>query len=254
MDDTPRPLIEHLSELRRRLFWGLGTWLGFAAIAGYWAKDVYRILTRPAVQAVLEKGHTLISINPPEIFFTYVKSALLAGFLVSVPMILYQIWAFIAPGLYSRERRFALPFVLSTTLLFAAGAAFGYFIAFPVVFDYFIGLEAEYVTTSWSMQNTFAFMWRLYLAFGVAFELPVAIFFFSLAGIVTPRQLARGRIYAIPAMFVVGAILTPPDVVSQIMLALPMILLYEIGIGVSFLVARRRRAPAGSVVSERPGG
>jgi sec-independent protein translocase protein TatC len=165
-------------------------------------------------------------------------------------MILYQLWAFVAPGLYPQERRFALPFVVTTTLLFAAGAAFGYFVAFPFVFEYFLGLEAEYVTTSWSMQNTFAFMWRLYLAFGIAFELPVAIFFMSLAGIVSPRRLARGRIYAIPMMFAVGAVLTPPDVVSQIMLALPMIVLYELGVAVSFLVARRRRAPAATVVSE----
>jgi sec-independent protein translocase protein TatC len=250
MDDTPRPLTEHLAELRRRLFWGIGCWLGCAAIAGYWAKDVYRILMRPAVDSALEKGHTLISINPPEIFFTYVKSALLAGFLASIPMILYQLWAFVAPGLYSQERRFALPFVVSTTLLFAAGASFGYFVAFPFVFDYFLSLEAEYVTTSWSMQNTFAFMWRLYLAFGVAFELPVAIFFLSLAGIVSPRRLARGRIYAIPIMFAAGAILTPPDVVSQIMLAVPLIVLYELGVGISFLVARRRRAPAATAVSD----
>jgi sec-independent protein translocase protein TatC len=254
MDDTPRPLTDHLGELRRRLFWALGTWLAFAAVAGYWAQEVYRILTRPAVDAILAKGHTLISLNPPEIFFTYVKSALLAGFLVSIPMTLYQIWSFVAPGLYSQERRFALPFVLSTTLLFAAGACFGYFVAFPFIFDYFLGLEAEYVTTSWSMQNTFAFMWRLYLAFGVAFELPVAIFFLSLAGIVSPRRLARGRIYAIPLMFAVGAVLTPPDVVSQIMLAVPMILLYEIGVGISFLVTRRRRAASASVLGERPGG
>jgi len=250
MDDTPRPLTDHLTELRRRLFWGIGTWLAFAGIAGYWAKDVYRILMGPAVDAALAKGHTLISVNPPEIFFTYVKSALLAGFLVSVPMILYQLWAFIAPGLYSKEKRFALPFVLSTTLLFAAGASFGYFVAFPFVFEYFLSLEAEYVTTSWSMQNTFAFMWRLYIAFGVAFELPVAIFFLSLAGIVSPRRLARGRIYAIPIMFVVGAILTPPDVVSQIMLAIPMIVLYEVGVGVSFLVARRRERASTMAASE----
>jgi sec-independent protein translocase protein TatC len=240
MDDAPRPLTEHLDELRRRLFWMLGAWLGCSGLFGYWAKDVYQILVGPAVEAVLASERTLISLSPPEIFFTYVKSALLAGFLVSIPMTLYQLWSFIAPGLYKNERRFALPFVLSTTLLFFSGAGFGYFVAFPFVFDYFLGLEADYVTTSWSMQNTFAFMWRLYLAFGIAFQLPVAIFFLSLAGVVSPRTLSRGRMYAIPAMFIVGAVLTPPDVVSQIMLALPMILLYELGVGISFLVVRRR--------------
>ncbi|MFQ5697387.1 MAG: twin-arginine translocase subunit TatC [Myxococcota bacterium] len=240
MDDSELPLTEHLSELRRRLFFALGTWLVCSGAFGYWAPDVYQVLMGPAVSAILAKGHTLVSLSPPEIFFTYVKSVLLAGFLTSLPMTLYQSWAFVAPGLYAGEKRMAAPFVLATTGLFLGGAAFGYFVAFPFVFDYFLSLEASYVTTSWSMQNTFAFMWRLYLAFGLAFQLPVVIFFLSLAGIVTPRQLARGRIYAIPVLFFVGAVLTPPDVVSQVMLALPMILLYELGVAVSAWVVRRR--------------
>lgn len=240
MDDSELPLTEHLSELRRRLFLALGTWLVCSGGFSYWAADVYQVLMGPAVSAILAKGHTLVSLNPPEIFFSYVKSVLLAGFLTSLPMTLYQTWAFIAPGLYAGEKRMALPFVLTTTGLFLGGAAFGYFVAFPFVFDYFLSMETNYVTTSWSMQNTFAFMSRLYLAFGLAFQLPVVIFFLSLAGIVSPRQLARGRIYAIPALFLVGAVLTPPDVVSQVMLALPLILLYELGVAVSALVARRR--------------
>ncbi len=218
MDDTPRPLTAHLGELRRRLFWVLGTWALFAGVAGSRAKDVFELLTWPAVSAVVEKGHTLIAIAPPELFFTYVKSAILAGFMLSLPMTLYQAWMFVAPGLYANERRLALPFV----------------------FDYFIQLEAEYVVTSWTMQNVFTFLSRLYLAFGIAFELPVAILFLTLAGIVTPATLARGRPYAVVGMFVVAAILTPPDIVSQILLAVPLLLLYESGIWISRLVARRR--------------
>jgi sec-independent protein translocase protein TatC len=240
MDDTPRPLTEHLDELRRRLFWILITWGMCAGIAGYWAKDVFQLLTRPAVAAVLARNHTLIAISPPELFFTYVKSAVLAGFLASLPMTLYQLWEFVAPGLYQNEKRFVMPFVLATTGLFFAGAVFGYLIAFPFVFDYFLSLEAGYVTTSWTMQNVFAFMSRLYLAFGIAFELPIAIFFLSLAGIVTPESLARGRKFAIVIMFAAGAILTPPDVVSQVMLALPLIVLYESGILIARIVGRRR--------------
>ncbi len=239
MDDTPRPLTEHLDELRRRVFWVLGAWGVCAAVAGYYAKDVFELLTAPAVDAVRAEGHTLIAIAPPELFFTYVKSAILAGFVVSLPMTLYESWSFVAPGLYANERRLALPFVLATTLLFFAGCAFGHFIAFPFVFEYFLSLEADYVVTSWTMQNVFGFVSRLYMAFGIAFELPIAILFLSLAGIVTPRGLARGRPYAVVVMFVVAAVLTPPDVVSQILLAFPLLLLYESGIWISRVVARR---------------
>jgi sec-independent protein translocase protein TatC len=239
MDDTPRPITEHLQELRRRLFWMLGAWGFCAALAGYWAKDVFEVLMAPAVDAVRERGHTLIAISPPELFFTYVKSAILAGFIASVPVTLYQVWSFIAPGLYPQERRFALPFVSATTLLFLGGCLFGYFVAFPFVFEYFLSLEADYVTTSWTTQNIFGFMSRLYIAFGVAFQLPVAMFFLSVAGIVTPAALARGRRYAFVGMFIVGAILTPPDVVSQILLAMPLMVLYESGIWISRLVLRR---------------
>jgi sec-independent protein translocase protein TatC len=234
-------LTDHLDELRRRLFWVLAAWAGCAGLAGIRAKDTFEILSGPAVQAVQAKGHSLIAIAPPELFFTYLKTALLVGFVLSLPMTLYQTWAFVAPGLYKNERRFVFPFVLTTTLLFFAGCAFGYFIAFPFVFEYFLTLEAQYVTTSWSMQNVFGFISRLYLAFGIAFELPVAILILSLAGVVTPRALARGRPYAVVAMFALGAVLTPPDVVSQILLAVPLLILYESGIWISWVVVRRRR-------------
>lgn len=240
MDDTPRPITEHLDELRKRLFWILGAWALCAGIAGYWARDVFELLMLPAVSAVREKGHTLIAVAPPELFFTYVKSAILAGFLVSVPMTLYQVWAFIGPGLYPRERYFAVPFVFATTLLFFGGCAFGYIVAFPFVFEYFLALEADYVVTSWTTQNIFAFMSRLYIAFGLAFQLPVVMFFLSLAGIVSPETLGGGRKYAIVMMFAASAILTPPDVVSQILLAFPLVLLYESGIWISRIVVRRR--------------
>ncbi len=133
-----------------------------------------------------------------------------------------------------------MPFVVSATVLFFAGALFGYFVAFPFVFEYFLSLESEIIKTSWSVTTVFSFMGRLYIAFGIAFELPVAIFFLTLAGITTPSALSKGRPYAIVCMFVAGAILTPPDVVSQVMLAGPLILLYESGILISRLVIRRR--------------
>ena len=213
MDDSPRPLIEHLSELRQRLFWALGAWLLLAVVAGYWARDVFEILILPAVAAVREKGHTLL---------------------------LYHAWAFISPGLYAKERRFALPFVASTFLLFLAGCSFGYFFAFPTVFNWFLSLEADYVTTAWTTQAVFSFVARLYVVFGLAFELPIVIVFLALAGIVTPDGLARSRRYAILASFVAAAVLTPADPASQIMLAIPLVLLYEAGIWTARLLVRRQ--------------
>ncbi|MCP4003003.1 MAG: twin-arginine translocase subunit TatC [bacterium] len=242
MTDDPRPVLEHLDELRKRLFWVLGTWTVFALTAGYFARDVFEILMSPAVSTVREAGHKLIAIAPPELFLTYVKTAILAGFLVSMPMTLYQAWSFIAPGLYENEKRFALPFVVATSLLFATGCSFGYFVAFPQVFEWFLSLEADYVTTSWTTQTVFGFMARLYLAFGLAFELPIVLVFLSLARIVSPQQLAAWRKYAFLIMFVVAAVLTPQDVASQIMLAIPLIMLYEISIWVSYALVGRKSA------------
>lgn len=255
MDDQPRPITEHLEELRRRLFWILGTWAACAGVAGYWHARVFELLMLPAVAAVRDAGHTLIAISPPELFFTYVKTAILAGFVVSLPMTLYQAWSFVAPGLYPGERRWALPFVVTTTSLFLVGCGFGYVVAFPFVFDYFLSLETGFVVTSWTTKNVFGFMSRLYLAFGLAFQLPIAMFFLSLAGVVTPASLARGRKFAVVGMFVAAAILTPPDVVSQVLLALPLMLLYESGIWISRLAIRRREAGslAGDGASARQG-
>ena len=240
MDDQPRPITEHLDELRRRLFWVLGAWLIAALAVGSQAKDAFEVLMYPAVSAVMESGHSLIAIAPPELFFTYVKTAILGGFLISIPMTLYQVYSFIGPGLYPSEKRWAVPFVLTTTVLFFTGCVFGYVVAFPFVFDYFLSLEADYVTTSWTTQAIFSFMARLYIAFGLAFQLPIAMFILSAAGIVTAPVLAKGRRIAYVIMFVAGAILTPPDVVSQVLLALPLMLLYESGIWISYLVSRKR--------------
>ena len=243
MDDTPRPITSHLQELRKRLFWVIGVWGACAAISGLFVSQLFELLMGPAVNALRAREYELIAINPPEIFFAYVKTALLVGFLVSIPVTLYQVWGFVGPALYQSERRFAIPFVLATTLLFFAGALFGYFVAFPFVFEYFLSLESDIVRTSWSVQAIFAFMSRLYLAFGIAFQLPVAIFFFSLAGIVTPERLAKSRPSAVVIMFVVGAVLTPPDIVSQVSLAVPLLVLYESGIWISRIVIRRRNEP-----------
>jgi sec-independent protein translocase protein TatC len=241
MDDTPRPLLEHLEELRRRLFWVVGTWAAAALLCGVFVERVFLLLTRPAVQVLRARDYSLVALAPAEVFFTYLKTALLVGFALSLPMTLYQAWAFVAPGLYANEKRFAAPFVISTTLLFACGCAFGYFVAFPAMFEYFLSLESEAIRTMWSVATVFGFVAQLYLAFGVAFQLPVIIFFLVTAGVVAPETFASGRRYAIVAMFVLGAILTPsPDAVSQLILSVPLVALYEAGLLLGRLALRRR--------------
>jgi sec-independent protein translocase protein TatC len=244
MLDSPRPLLEHLEELRRRLFWIFGFWGLSTAIALNFSELCFEILMKPGVDAIVSRGRTLISISPPELFLVYFKTALLAGFLVSLPMTLWQAWSFIAPGLYANEKRLAVPFVLSTTLLFFMGAGFGHQIAFPYVFEYFLSLEASFVQNQWTMQSLFAFLSRMYLAFGISFQLPVIMVFISAAGVVSVETMVGARRYAIVAMFVAGAILTPPDVVSQISLSVPLVLLYELGLIASRVIARRRERSA----------
>jgi sec-independent protein translocase protein TatC len=250
MDDTPRPLTEHLEELRTRLFFVLGTLALCSAACGYFARDVFELLMHPAVSAVRARGHTLIAISPAELFITYLKSAILGGFLLSLPMTLYQAWKFVAPGLYEHEKRFTIPFVASTTALFFTGCAFGYFFAFPYVFQFFLGLEQEFVTTAWTTREVFRFMAGMYLAFGLAFQLPVAMVILCLAGVTSPETFARHRRYAIVIVFVVAAVLTPPDVTSQILLAIPLLVLYEAGIWSARLLRRRSESSLPQLRSE----
>jgi sec-independent protein translocase protein TatC len=149
----------------------------------------------------------------------------------------------VSPGLYASEKKLVLPFVIASTLLFLAGASFGYFAVFPVMFRFFTGFEAEYVRSAWTMREVFGFTTRMFLAFGVAFELPILVFFLSLARILSARQLLRGTPYAILAIFVAAAILTPsPDWVSQVLLGVPMVGLYLLGVGVAWLFGERRKA------------
>jgi len=239
MSDEPRPILEHLEELRRRLFWVIGAWALASFAASFWPKELFEVLMAPAIDAVRASGHTLIAVAPSELFMTYLKTILLSGFVVAMPITLWQLWAFVAPGLYANERRLALPFVVSTSCLFVIGCAFSYFFALPLIFRYFVSLEADYVHTSWTTQAVFSSVASMYLAFGFSFELPIVVVALALAGVVTPQQLAANRKYAILVAFIVGAILTPPDATSQIMLSVPLCLLYELSIWVSRALVRK---------------
>jgi sec-independent protein translocase protein TatC len=245
MDDTRLPLTEHLAELRTRLIRISLAWILGSVLAWNASEQIFGLLIRPAVGALGDGSRPLQAIAPTEIFVTYLQCALLAGFVFALPVIFWQIWAFIAPGLYPKERNTIVPFVIVSTGLFAGGAIFGHTQVFPLMFTFFSGFDSDFVESAWTMREVFGLTTRMFLAFGVAFELPVVVFFLAAAGIVDAGTLWRGTPYAILAIFIVAAILTPPDWVSQVLLGVPMVGLYLLGVGVAWLFGGSRK-PAGS--------
>jgi sec-independent protein translocase protein TatC len=245
MDDTKLPLTDHLAELRSRILKALAAWVLGTLLAWSFSEPIFGWLIRPAITALGgSTPHPLQALAPTEIFFTYLKCALLSGLVLALPVIFWQAWAFVAPGLYPGERNTILPFVVVSTLLFVAGAVFGHSMVFPLMFRFLASFDSEYVQSAWSMREVFGVTTQLFVAFGAAFELPVVVFFLSSAGILEPRTLLRSTPYAILAIFIVAAILTPPDWVSQVLLAVPMVALYLLGVGVAFAFggARRQRS------------
>ena len=234
-----QPFMSHLEELRKRLvICAIGVGAGFV-IAYIFAERLFQLLVAP-LKAVMPEGDQLIFTNLPEMFFAYIKVAFITGIMAASPLIFYQLWMFIAPGLYRKEKKMAIPFVISSTILFVGGALFGYFVVFPFGFKFFIGFSNEYVKALPSVKQYFSFSMKLLFAFGAVFELPVIIFFLSKMGIVTPQFLRQKRKYAILLTFALAAILTPPDVITQCMMAGPLIVLYEIGILVSRIAQKKK--------------
>jgi len=223
------PFTEHLEELRKRLivcFIAVG--VGFVLSYGFKEK-LFQILTRPLIR-VMQTGDKLIFTGLPEAFFTYLKVAFLSGIILAAPVIFYEFWMFVAPGLYDKEKRLMVPVVVLSTVFFVGGAFFGYFIVFPYGFKFFLGFASETIRPLPSMREYLGFASKLLLAFGLVFELPLIITFLARLGMVSVGFLKKNRKYALLLFFVGAAILTPPDVVTQIMMALPLILLYEISI------------------------
>ncbi len=234
-----QPFLSHLEELRKRLVvCAIGVGAGFV-IAYIFAERLFQLLVAP-LKSVMPEGDQLIFTNLPEMFFAYIKVAFIAGIMAASPLIFYQLWMFIAPGLYRKEKKMAIPFVVSSTILFVGGALFGYFVVFPFGFKFFIGFSNDYVKALPSVKQYFSFSMKLLFAFGAVFELPVIIFFLSKMGIVTPQFLSQKRKYAILLTFALAAILTPPDVITQCMMAGPLIVLYEIGILVSRIAQKKK--------------
>lgn len=235
--DGERPLIAHLLELRMRLLRGVaGLGVALACLLPF-ANRLYAWLAQPLLDK-LPKGGQLIATQVASPFFAPMKLAFFAALMVAMPWLLYQLWAFVAPGLYRREKRLALPLLTSALALFYAGCAFAYFLVLPMVFGFLARVTPAGVAMMTDISAYLDFVLVLFLAFGLAFELPVALVILALLGWVTPAQLREGRGYAIVGIFIVAAVVTPPDVVSQLMLAIPMCLLYEAGILAARIVTR----------------
>lgn len=223
------PFTAHLEELRQRLvvcFIAVG--IGFVVAYGFKEK-LFQILTRPLI-SVMQTGDNMIFTGLPEAFFTYLKVAFLAGIMLAAPVIIYQFWMFVAPGLYHKEKRLLIPIVLLSSVFFIGGALFGYFIVFPFGFKFFLGFATDTIRPLPSMKEYLAFAAKLLLAFGLVFELPLIVTFLAKMGLVSVDFLKQNRKYALLLFFVFAAILTPPDVVTQIMMALPLMALYEVSI------------------------
>ena len=240
-DDTERPLIAHLLELRSRLLRGAaGLLLVLLALLPF-ANTLYAWLAQPLLEK-LPAGGQLIATEVASPFFAPLKLAFFVAVVLAMPWLLYQAWAFVAPGLYRREKRLALPLLSSALLLFYAGCAFAFFLVLPAVFGFMAKVTPDGVAMMTDINAYLDFVLVLFLAFGLAFELPVAMLVLVLLGWVSPAQLREGRGYAIVGIFVVAAIVTPPDVISQLMLAIPMCLLYEAGILAAVMLSRRPAA------------
>lgn len=227
-------LFDHLLELRNRLLRAiLAVMLVFCCLI-YFAQDIYQYVAQPLL-ATMPEGSQMIATDVASPFFAPFKLTLVLSLFVAMPFVLYQVWSFVAPGLYRNEKRLIAPLMLGSTLLFYGGIAFAYFLVFPVVFAFFTSVAPEGVVIATDISSYLDFILKLFFAFGAAFEIPIAIILMCWTGMTTPDSLREKRAYVIVGAFIVGMLLTPPDVISQTMLAIPMLLLFELGILVASL-------------------
>lgn len=227
--DESQPLITHLIELRNRLLRCFICVLVVFCALVYWANDIYTLLATPLTEN-MPSGATMIATSVATPFFTPMKLTGVVAVFLSVPYILYQIWAFVAPALYKQEKRLIYPLLISSTILFYAGVAFAYYVVFPLVFGFLTSTTPEGVTMATDISSYLDFVLTIFLAFGICFEVPVAIILLCWSGVTSAKDLREKRPYIIVAAFVIGMLLTPPDVFSQTLLAVPMCLLFEVGL------------------------
>jgi len=227
--DQPLPLVAHLTELRDKLLRALLAVLIMFICLFPFANDIYTFVSEP-LRALLPEGATMIATEVASPFLTPFKLTLVAAVFLAIPYVLYQVWSFIAPGMYRHEKRLAIPLLVSSVLLFYAGAAFAYFAVFPLIFAFFTSVGPEGITIMTDINSYLDFVLKLFFAFGLAFEIPIAAVLMIWAGITTPEALAKKRPYIIVGCFIFGMLLTPPDIISQSLLAIPMWLLFEVGV------------------------
>ena len=235
-ENTQETFISHLIELRSRLLRSIVAIVVVLVCLFPWAKDIYAALAAPLLKA-LPHGSTMIATDVTGTFLVPLKVTLMAAFLIALPYVLYQMWAFVAPGLYHHEKRLALPVIFSSVIFFALGMAFAYFIVFPIAFGFFAGYTPTGVQMMTDIDKYLSFVLTMFVAFGITFEVPVVVVVLVRLGVVSLEKLRSIRGYVIVGAFIVGAIFTPPDVLSQVMLAVPLWLLYELGLLVARFVA-----------------
>ncbi len=238
INDKPMPLLDHLIELRRRLLWSMGAFLVCFFLCYHFSGNIYFFLAQPLARIMTQRGEAphLIYTALYEAFFTYLRVAFFGAAFLAFPVIASQIWLFVAPGLYRSEKRAILPFIVATPVLFVAGAALAYYFVFPVAWHFFLSFETTggqdglQIQLEAKVSEYLDLVMKLIFAFGICFQLPVAISLMAKVGIVSSKSLRRFRRYAYVGMFVLAAVLAPPDIITQCGLALPLIALYEISI------------------------
>ncbi len=238
-DETEQTFISHLIEVRSRLLKIVVVVLVIFLVLFYFATDLYSWLAQPLLRYLPENA-SMIATQVASPFLAPFKLALVLSIFVAIPFILYQIWAFVAPGLYKHEKKMVLPLLISSTLLFYGGAAFAYYVIFPIIFQFFTSIQLEGVTQMTDITEYLDFVLKMIVAFGIVFEVPVAIILLVRMGVISVESLIEKRPYVIVGSFVLGMLITPPDVVSQILLAVPVWLLFELGLFVAKLIARNQ--------------
>jgi len=237
MSHAENTFIAHLIEMRDRLLRAILAIVIIFIILFPWAQDLYALLAKPLL-AALPKGGQMIATEVTTPFFVPVKVTMMAAFLLAMPWVFYQAWAFVAPGLYQHEKRIGVPLVIASVILFLLGMAFAYFLVFPIVFGFIVGVAPEGVAVMTDIGKYLDFVMTLFLAFGITFEVPIAVVLLVKMDMVSIAKLREIRPYVIVGAFVVGAIFTPPDVISQFMLAVPLWILYELGIIVASMITK----------------
>lgn len=241
MDEKKLPLTSHLQELRKRLILSfISVGVGFILCYAF-SQNLFDILSKPLLK-MMPSGSTLIFTSVAEAFFTYMKVAFIAGLMLASPFVLFQIWAFVAPGLYRHEKRYVIPFLTAGSFFFILGVLFAYFVAIPVGFRFLLGYATDFIKPMPSMKEYLSFSIKFLLAFGLVFEFPVVLVLLARIGVVDAKTMARHRKYAILLIFIFAAVMTPPDIISQLLMAIPLMGLYELSILLSKIFGKKTKA------------